>query len=151
MQLIPYAVGQSQPGACLPLVLTKEMIVGGSPVVVFLHDVIKRLIGQSREEVGKVYSSEKAGAVLGVVLEGAVIIGAVEAQWRDRSQPADVSAKPELMLPFRPAQCVGIDIGIRFCQRAQPIRVQGPDVVEMKLAAGRCRTGSATQSDLGLA
>ncbi len=77
--------------------------MSGLSVVVFLHHVIEGLVGQSEQEVGEIHAGKKPAAVLRVVLESAVVVGAVEAQRSDRFQCPDVGAELEFVMSFGPA------------------------------------------------
>ena len=94
----------------LPLVLREEVIVDGAAVVVLLDGVVLGAVGDAEEEVGEVDAGVVAdGGAGGGVTEGAVVIGAEEAERGDGSDGADISTELEGVIAVGPAEGIGVD------------------------------------------
>ena len=109
------------------------MVVAGLAVVVLLDDVVEGLVGGAEEEVGEVDSGEETCAVPGVVLEGAVVVGSVEAKRGNGLEGADVQTGADLVVAFDPGERVGVDEGVGVACRAEAVCVERADVVEIEL------------------
>ena len=113
------AVFEGQTTSHFPGILCISGVVITSPIVVMLHVVNSRCIGNTEQEIGK-------GAVRVIAAEGvgAVIVAAQESEARDGPDVTPIDSKFKGVRAFRPGEIVVERPGIRLSGRVTTISVQ---------------------------
>jgi len=134
MKFVANAVGESEVGIDLPLILPEEVIVIGDSVVVFAHYVIERRIGNAKQEVGKIHAGECSLAPFAIGEGvGAVVVRAVESERSNGLEVLDICAKFEGVVALGPDQRVVVLVRQRPGEAGQPVGIQALDIVEVHL------------------
>src|SRR5262249_49485156 len=114
-------------GAKLESILGEEVVVDGAAVVVLGDAVEEGVAGDTEQEIGKIVAGEESGGEV----EGAVVVGTIETQWRDGLNVTNVQAELHGVAAFGLAHGVRVFVDIRFVDAAKAIHVESLDRVEV--------------------